>query len=119
MKLPFEQRGTLVHDQDRFIFELLDGSHTSAAKPLEVGHPSWDTMMEYADFIIRACNSHDELLAACKIALKHLPGYVIGGQEERDRAIIIAAIAKAENTIDNRLQGVVNTRREHTNDSAI
>jgi len=61
-----KQAGTKIHDGERFIFELLDGSSISDAKPLDVGHENWDIMMKYAEDVIRAVNCHEELLAVAK-----------------------------------------------------
>ena len=89
MKLPFVQHGTLIHDQERFIAEILDGQ-TSDAKPIEVGSPNWNLMMKYGTFIVRACNAHDDLVAVllrCRDAL---------GSRKTIVAKIDAALAKAE-----------------------
>jgi hypothetical protein len=71
----FKQNGTLIHDADHFICQLLDGSSWSSAKPLNVGDPNWKLMMEYAAFIVTACNSHWELLEACKVMRQAMTDY--------------------------------------------
>lgn len=49
-----------------------------------------------AEFIVRACNAHDELLAACKATLKYLQ-YSSKHAENRElRKQIRAAVDKAE-----------------------
>ena len=47
-----------------------------------------------AEFIVRACNSHDELLAACK-AVAETPWIRTGGRNDEFLRLVDAAIAKA------------------------
>lgn len=53
----------------------------------------WDSDAANAEFIVRACNSHEDLLAACRAALewRALDG---DGISEPIRSRLIAAIAK-------------------------
>lgn len=44
-------------------------------EPNKDGHANtWEIVEANVDFILRAVNSHDELLAAAKAALEHFPG---------------------------------------------
>lgn len=71
VKLPLKQYGTTLHDQERFVFNLLDGT-TSDAKPLDLGSPKWDTMMEYAAYTVKAVNAHDKVVAGLKEAINQI-----------------------------------------------
>jgi hypothetical protein len=54
----------------------------------------WNSLSDAdAAFIVRAVNSHDDLLAACKLALETHDDAV---ERERRRDVVRAAIAKAE-----------------------
>lgn len=62
------------------------------------------TTQANAEFIVRACNAHEELLAACEAALRRLEHYTaetetcdLGVPDERALALIRGAIAKAKN----------------------
>ena len=40
-------------------------------------------------------DQNKELVEACKLALKHMPAYIVGGEQEKDRAAIVAVLTKA------------------------
>ena len=74
---------------DDFILAQTFGRHSSS----EV-----DEMWANAEFIVRAVNSHEHLLNACKIALPELELDARHGEQDAVKAVKVlkAAIAKAE-----------------------
>jgi hypothetical protein len=48
-------------------------------------------------FIVRACNAHDDLIAACKLVLKNSHG--VAPLLDEEHAIVAAAVSKAEGRV--------------------
>jgi hypothetical protein len=58
-----------------------------------IGYVHWRNGAANAEFIVRACNAHDNLVAALREARGWLSGWA---SAEKELAVIDAAISKAE-----------------------
>ena len=76
--------------------------HFSITNKESTGNPKWDIARTWepanAEFIVKACNAHDDLLEACKEALaeRYLCLSPLAYDASHVVAILAKAIAKAE-----------------------
>lgn len=98
--LPWHNYGPIIHHKGQHI------AHVVADKRNADGEMGSDEQRANAEFIVRACNCHDELVAACKLAFDNTPGDTMVYSEgtHGDRVYITdvlrAAIANAEGKSD-------------------
>lgn len=69
--LPWEQDGNLICHIDT-CFVVCEMTYDENYEPISNGTFQWDKAMANAAFIVKAVNAHDELLAACNVALSRL-----------------------------------------------